>query len=127
MKALVVYYSETGNTEKVAEAIASGLRTVAKRVDEEDAEFVVVGTPVHGGEPVEQVMNFIKKTAAKKAAVFWTCAENPGDTPEILERELRKRGIEVVGKLDIRVGRRPPTEDHLKRSKEFGESLLSRI
>ena len=28
------------------------------------------------------------KTAAKKAAVFWTCAGNPGSAQEILEKEL---------------------------------------
>lgn len=127
MEALVVYYSETGNTKEVAKAIAEGLDTDAKRIDEEDAEFTVIGTPVHGGEPDEQVTDFIKKTEAKKAAVFWTCAGNPGDTLEILEKELRKRNIELVGKLDIRVGRASPTEDHLKRSREFGKSLLSKI
>ena len=126
MKALVVYYSETGNTERVAEAIAGGLGTVAEMVGTEDAEFVVIGTPVHGGEPVEQVMDFIEETSARKAAIFCTCAGRPGDTLGIMGAELRKRSIEVVGRRVIRVGR-PPTEDHLRQSREFGNSLLSRM
>ncbi|KPV62688.1 MAG: flavodoxin [Candidatus Bathyarchaeota archaeon BA1] len=127
MNALVVYYSETGNTEKVAKAIADGLETEARKVGEGDAEFVVIGSPVHGGKPVEQVIDFIKKTGAKRAAVFCTCAENHGNTLKIMERELRKRKIEVVGKLDIKVGDKPPVEEDLKRATEFGKSLLSRI
>ena len=126
-KALVVYYSETGNTEKIAKAIAEGLGTAARKVGEGDVEFVVIGTPVHGGKPVEQVMDFIKKTKAKRAAVFCTCAENPRDTSNIMEGELRKRNIEVVGKLDIKVGKNPPVEEHLRQGNEFGKSLLSRI
>jgi flavodoxin len=127
MKALVVYYSETGNTERVAMAIAEGLATSARKIGEGDAEFVVIGTPVHGGKPVEQVMDFIGKTVAKKAAVFCTCAEDPGDTLSIMEVELRKRNIEVLGKLEIKVGEGPPAEEHLRQAREFGKSLLSKI
>lgn len=123
MDSLVVYYSETGNTEKIAEAIAEGLGSSARMVDDEDADFVVIGTPVHGGRPAGQIMDFINKTSAKKAAVFCTCAGRPRDTLETVVNELKRRGIDVIGQLEIKLGRDPPTKEHLRQAKEFGRSL----
>jgi hypothetical protein len=44
-----------------------------------------------------------------------------------MEVELRKRNIEVLGKLEIKVGEGPPAEEHLRQAREFGKSLLSKI
>jgi flavodoxin len=99
-KALIVYYSMTGNTQKVALAIQQGLRkaglepTVKKAVeaiDEElyDYEVVCLGTPVVHGLPPHPMMKFMleigykyrnrklvwlnrQNTPGKKAVVFVT-------------------------------------------------------
>jgi len=42
MKGLVIYYSETGDAEKVVEAIVEGLGTTENRIGDEEAEFVVI-------------------------------------------------------------------------------------
>ncbi|MEW5760754.1 MAG: flavodoxin family protein [Candidatus Thermoplasmatota archaeon] len=124
MGSLVIYYSETGHTELVAKAIAEGMGCKAVRVEEgNDDEFVVIGTPTHGGMPVKQVINFIERTKAKKSAIFCTCAGKVGETLTVLENGLKQRGIEVVGKLEIKVGNQKPTLAHLKQAKEFGLSL----
>lgn len=69
---LLVYYSKTGNTEKVALAIkegleAAGFNVVKKRIEEaEDLDFleydlVCVGTPTYEWHPPPAMDDFLKK------------------------------------------------------------------
>jgi len=69
-KALIVYWSATGNTEKVALAIQrgikrGGLEPIVKKVSEArgeelyDYHLVCFGTPVHHSLPPQPVMRFI--------------------------------------------------------------------
>ena len=81
MKSLVVYYSESDNTGKLARAIASRLGVEERRIDtvkpEETASYdlIFIGTPVHGYRPNETVTRFIAampQLPGKKVAVFCT-------------------------------------------------------
>ncbi len=100
LKALVVYWSATGNTEKVASAIQTALlreeaKTVVKEIGESAEEelyeydLVFIGSPSHGFLPPEPVLRFVKqkmkthgergdikpcapKIAGKTAVVFCT-------------------------------------------------------
>jgi flavodoxin I len=80
MKALVVYDSTSGNTEKIATAIAAGIGggTRAIRVgsadvkDYEGLDLLVLGSPVQGGRPTESMQKYIKsipQAVAKKLRV----------------------------------------------------------
>jgi flavodoxin len=73
--ALIIYWSKTGNTEKVANSIKAGLEEVAVQVTmkkPEDAEeidyfnfdLVCVGCPSYSWHPPEPVTNFLKKKFA---------------------------------------------------------------
>jgi flavodoxin len=70
--ALIIYWSKTGNTEKVANAIKQGLEeaklyvTIKKPEEAENLDFfdydlVCVGCPSHSWHPPEQMTNFLKK------------------------------------------------------------------
>jgi flavorubredoxin len=70
--ALIIYWSKTGNTEKVAHAIKQGLEeanlhvTVKKPEEAENLDFfdydlVCIGCPSHSWHPPEQITNFLKK------------------------------------------------------------------
>ncbi len=100
MKALILYWSATGNTEKVAFAIRKGLQTEgaevttlrvekAQGVDLYGYDLVCLGAPVYQWHPAEPVAKFIKdkighhrsrgdirigapKRPGKKAVVFVT-------------------------------------------------------
>ncbi len=73
--ALLIYWSKTGNTEKVAYAIKQGLEetgvhvTMKKTEEAEDSDYfdfdlVCVGAPSHSWHPPEQMTNFLKKKFA---------------------------------------------------------------
>jgi flavodoxin len=85
MKALVVYDSTWGNTEKIAQAIAAGMGAGAKaaRVGTMEAKgydavgLLVLGSPILGGRPSEAMQRYIDgipRAAAErlKAAAFDT-------------------------------------------------------
>lgn len=71
MKALIVFDSLYGNTEKVAQAIAKGLKTKAAvevkdlqkvKVEElKGLDLLVIGTPTHGGQPTPAMQAFLKQ------------------------------------------------------------------
>ena len=74
--ALIIFWSKTGNTEKVANAIKQGLEeaefNVAVKKPEEAAEIdyfdynlVCVGCPSYSCHPPEPVTNFLKKKFAR--------------------------------------------------------------
>jgi flavorubredoxin len=72
VRAVVVYWSEGGNTRKVAEAIdealaAAGVASALHEVDDDlalewlDYELVFLGAPVYGCLPPEPVRAFLKR------------------------------------------------------------------
>jgi flavodoxin len=73
--ALIIYWSKTGNTEKVAKAIKTGLETAgaqvtikkqeeAENVDYFDYDLVCVGAPSYSWHPPEPMANFLKNKFA---------------------------------------------------------------
>jgi len=73
--ALLIYWSKTGNTEKVANAIKQGLEETgvqvtmkkpeeAKDIDYFDFDLVCVGAPSYSWHPPEPMTNFLKKKFA---------------------------------------------------------------
>jgi flavodoxin len=73
--ALIVYWSKTGNTEKVANAIRQGLEETgiqvtvkkpeeAENIDYFDYDLVCVGAPSYSWHPPEPMTKFLKKKFA---------------------------------------------------------------
>jgi len=75
MKALIIYDSRFGNTEKVARAIGEAITPLgeAKVVKAADAnvselssiDFLLVGSPTHGGGATRAIKEFLRKIPAK--------------------------------------------------------------
>ncbi len=74
--ALIIYWSKTGNTEKVAKAIKQGLEASeievnlkkpeeAEKIDYFDYDLVCVGAPSYSWHPPEPITNFLKKKFAE--------------------------------------------------------------
>ena len=80
MKTLVTYYSESGNTEKLAEAIYEGLEATENEIAQineeknfEDYDVIFVGFPVHGSSVPSKTEKCIKRIPeGKMLALFGT-------------------------------------------------------
>jgi flavodoxin len=72
MKALIIYDSMYGNTEKIAQAIGDGLTGEVKvvRIGEANpsevktCDLLILGSPVHGGRATPAIDAFVKKLPA---------------------------------------------------------------
>ena len=151
MKALVIYDSVFGNTEKIAKAISDGLaqkgqsRLVqaakATLADLKGIDLLVVGAPTQGGRPTPAVQEFIKTIPAGglkgvKTATFdtritkggtGTFAKIFGYAAKRIEPELTQRGGTHITSEGFSVkGRQGPLQDgEVERAKEWAKKLVS--
>lgn len=79
MKSLVIYFSQTGNTKKVAEAIYEALPQPKelKKLDEikeaksvADYDLVFIGFPVHSHSVPYRVENFLRQLPPARKLLF---------------------------------------------------------
>ena len=149
MKSIVIYFSLTGNTMKVAKAIHSGMnqsmeycdiRTL-KKTDVSrlaDYDLIAIGSPVWGGVPLN-VMRFIDDIPSlkgKHAFVFCTHGVLPERFFSPLLKQLTKKGLTIIGIRDWYGSvYRPalpkpyltdghPDEIDLKEAENFGKEMV---
>ena len=147
MKSVVVYYSQSSNTEKIAQAIARGLGSKAMKLNEVDPrtlsgyDVIAIGSPVHGGAPNKKVMEFISQMpdlTGKKAGLFCTKSMF-GDKPAIaaMRKGIEAKGMvfagsycavglsRFIGDFGPRIFHRGhPSKEELAKAEEFGRGLL---
>lgn len=152
MKALVVYDSAYGNTEKIAQAIGLGMGKEAKVYQVKQAQqsglvglaTLVIGSPTQGGRPTAEIHAFIDSLSGDvvknvQCAVFDTrmpveeqvwpvklLMRTIGYAAEKMGTHLAKKGGKVVGVKGFVVKDKegPLGEGEEKRAKEWGRSLL---
>ena len=99
----VIYYSLTGNTKKVAEAIATELGVVAQDVKTKDQlaedSLVFLGAGLYGPLRNWGFRRFIDRNdfRGRKVALFGTSGEGKGKEVGALEEAVRAKGAEVAG------------------------------
>ena len=112
MKSCVVYFSRTGNTKQMAEAICESLNAPIFNINTSDPsnlkqfETLIIGTPVEGFRPTKEIMNFIYKISPvenKKAVIFCTYALWKGRTFNNLEKSLSQKGYHVILKVSTKM------------------------
>jgi flavodoxin len=105
MKPCVLYFSRTGNTKQMAEAISEATKapvfamTSSNPTVFETFDMLIVGTPVEGFRPAQETVDFVKRlptAESKKAIVFCTCALWKGRTFSVLKKELNKKGYGTI-------------------------------
>jgi flavodoxin len=109
MKTCVVYFSRTGNTKRLAEAIADSVKAPVFAMAEtqpvavQDCDLLIIGTPVEGASPAKEASAFIEsmpKLQGKKAIVFCTHRLfGSGRAMGIMEKMLEGKGYETVLKV----------------------------
>ncbi len=105
MKTCVVYFSRTGNTKRMAEAISDLLKapTFDMASSEpsvvENYDLLIVGTPVEGFRPAKETVAFVErlpKGEGKKAILFCTYALWKGGTFRALTKKLSNKGYGIL-------------------------------
>jgi len=96
----LVYLSKTGNTEKIARAIAREFKIkpiTPKQAKKLKYGLVIIGSPTHGMKPAQDIVDFIEQLDAKYAAVFSTCIKM--SCTGWMEKKLESLGINVIGRF----------------------------
>jgi flavodoxin/Fe-S-cluster-containing hydrogenase component 2 len=111
MKSVIIYFSQTGNTLRVAEAIRDAVGTVngqcdmirlkeADVADLVDYDLIGLGCPSFAREEPVNVKRFIrgiKPLKGKLSFVFATHGGHPGDVLPSMAGRLRRQGLKVIG------------------------------
>ncbi len=104
MNIQVVYHSQSGNTKKVAEAIAQELNLTAKSIEQaqdisrESIDLLLIGDGMYFGgmsDSMKKFIDMLKPQNIKKAAVFSTSGGSWPMGPDGLKKRLGKQGIPV--------------------------------
>ena len=131
----VVYYSITGNTKKVAEAIAAELgvkaeSVKAKRELDKDS-FVFLGSGCYGGRPGGKLRKFIARNDFKgrQVALFGTSGSGEGAEVRVMEELLKPTGALIrgsfycQGKSFFLFNRGHPSNEELTNAREFANEM----
>ncbi len=132
MNACILYFSQTGNTKKFAEAISNSLNIPAvyditsnepNVVKQHD--MIIFGTPVHGFNPSTESVEFVKQLPegnGKKTILYCTYRLWKGRVFSKLKGELKKRGYSTI--LCVSAKAKEFTgEDFVAPVKKIGETI----
>jgi flavodoxin len=130
----VIYYSMTGNTKRVADAIATELEVAAEDVKTKDKlaedSFVFLGAGLYGPLRGWGLKRFIDRNSfeGRKVALFGTSGEGKGKELGALEEAVAAKGAEIAGSFFCRgrflfVFRRHPTGKDLGNARDFARAL----
>ncbi|BBF43510.1 hypothetical protein lbkm_2198 [Lachnospiraceae bacterium KM106-2] len=135
MEMAVQYYSKSGNTKKLANAIAKEVGCRALTIDEElegKVDLLFLGASVYWNGIDKKVKDYIKSLnplRVKRVAIFSTSAMAERAFPEI-KKLLMEKGITVEERNYYCRGqftamhRGRPNEDDLKQAEEFAKTFL---
>jgi flavodoxin len=108
MNVCVVYFSRTGNTRRLAQAIADTAKAPiydlasAGSSDSENCDLLILGTPVEGSSPTKEAVAFIENlpnVKSKKAILFCTYRFFGSERVfKIMEKMLGRKGLKRSSK-----------------------------
>ena len=141
-KILIVYYSHTGNTEKMAKAIREGARTVQKvevelnrhespwSLDSFDA--ILIGAPTYSHNMTNNIKNFLEEIAFHKVNLkgkmgtafgsYGWSGEAPRMVLEVMEHKFEMEVLKPP--LLIKYS---PDEKGLEECRKLGKSVAEKI
>lgn len=135
MKTAVIYWSGTGNTEAMANAVAEGAGVEALSVsifsgsiDEYDA--IAFGCPAMGSEVLEEsefepYFSAIEaKLSGKKVALFGSYGWGDGEWMRNWEERVKDDGAVLVNGEGV-IANEFPSDDDLEKCKALGKALVS--
>jgi len=131
----VIYYSMTGKTKKVAEAIATELDVTAENVKTKaklaEESFVFLGAGKYGPLRSWGLQEFIdgNNFDGRKVALFGTSGDGKGKEVEALEETVTAKGAKISGRFYCKgeflfiINRKHPTSEDLENARKFAREL----
>ena len=131
----VIYYSMTGKTKKVTEAIAAEFDVSAEDVrtkgGSDKDSFLLLGFGRYFPLPGREFKKFIARNDfdGRKVALFGTSVGGKGREVEALEKMVTAKGAKAIGKLHCMgkflffINRKHPDNKDLKNAKKFAREL----
>ncbi|MFR0881044.1 MAG: flavodoxin [Oscillospiraceae bacterium] len=134
MKTAVIYWSGTGNTQQMAEAVAEGAVAELFSVSEfsgniEDYDRVAFGCPAMGAEELEDsefepfFSSVVDKLSGKKVALFGSYGWGDGEWMRNWTEQVKGAGAEVVNGEGL-IANEAPSDDDLENCRSLGQALV---
>jgi flavodoxin I len=147
MKALVIYDSQLGNTEKIAQAIGKGFTGDVKVMKVADvkpqdvtwAKTVIMGSPTQGGRPTKVMMDFMANLKSdtftgKRLAAFDTrmkgFAKIFGNAASKIEAGLKDKGGNFTAQPQgfiVKTGKGPLVEGEEARATTWAKAIAAGV
>ena len=135
MKIAIRYYTKTGNTKKLAEAISNAINVEAKTVDEpltEDIDILFLGSAVYAAGIDQKIKDFIKSINVNVGEVVnFSSAVLIESTYKQVKKEVEAKGLKMSedefhcrGAFKF-VHRGKPDKNDLKNVQEFAKRIVN--
>jgi len=142
LKLLILYYSQTGNTQKMARAVEEGAKSVAgvnvelkyfaKPEELADAEGIILGTPTYHHDVSMDMKKLLEEVAVKRinlkgkvGAAFGSYGWS-GEAPRML-LEIMRNKFEMETVEPPLLVKYNPDEKGLEESRKLGKTVAERI
>jgi len=142
MNVLVLYASLTGNTKKLAAAMADALGTKPLQVKEvtsvKDVDLLFLGSGVYWNRPSRAVTRFLRSLPSLdgvKVGLFGTYGAAPRQL-DVMANLVQKKGGEILGRFSCRgrdwfvlglVARGHPSDAELDAAAAFARNMRERL
>src|SRR5215218_4270877 len=149
MNALVLYDSQYGDTERIAQAIADTLaefgeaRAVrldpSQPVDLQGADVFILGCPTQGWRPTQAVQSFLKEVSSEElrslaGACFDTRFRLPrfmtGSAAKVMAGKLREKGVSLLVEPEsyfVEGTEGPLREGELERAATWARQIVDEV
>lgn len=130
MKVQVRYYSRSGNTKILAEAIAKGVNTKAISIDDSNAlindktDVLFIGGALYAyglDNKIKEYISNLDSRNIKKAVVFSTSWISKHSI-DLIKKALKNKGIDVAENYIYYKNK--PSDNELKEAEEIAKKLI---
>lgn len=135
MNIAIRYYTKTGNTKKLADAIAEVCNVEAKTVDEpltEDVDILFLGSAVYAAGIDNSIKEFLKNISVNVGCIYsFSSAALLESTFGQVKKEAEANGLKISddefhcrGAFKL-IHRGRPNDEDLKNAQEFAKRIIN--
>jgi flavodoxin len=143
MRAIIIYDSYFGNTEKIARVLGEELEAKVARVNDikksdlADVEIMIIGSPIRGWKPSDRMEKFLGEFGdhdllGKKVAAYDTRVKLfiHGDAASKISRVAERAGANIIVEPEaffVKGSEGPLFDGEIERAREWGKKIKEKI